>query len=63
MAEHASGFSLLLIDIGGRAEVHHHRPSNASSNKMNILTKLMYRGYYLLDAFTQKDHEEEISVV
>jgi len=25
--------------------------------------KLMYRGYYLLDAFTQKDPEEKIGVV
>jgi hypothetical protein len=30
---------------------------------LTILRKLMYRGYYRLDAFTQKGPEEEISVV
>ena len=32
MAEHATGFPCSWL-VGGRAEVHHHRPSNASSNK------------------------------
>ena len=32
MAEHATGFLCSWL-VGGRAEVHHHRPSNASSNK------------------------------